>query len=86
MATVSDAAGRPAVRDIDPAGRVHEVWALPGGPVRDDLLALAGSGELVVADGNHRSLAAQTAGLSRFLAVVTTPDVGDHRALQPAGQ
>src|SRR5262249_4318509 len=37
------------------------------------LLALAGGGELVVADGNHRSLAAQTAGLDRFLAVVTTP-------------
>src|SRR5262249_22440688 len=32
-----------------------------------------GGGELVVADGNHRSLAAQTAGLPRFLAVVTTP-------------
>jgi uncharacterized protein (DUF1015 family) len=27
----------------------------------------------VVADGNHRSLAAQTAGLPRFLAVITTP-------------
>jgi uncharacterized protein (DUF1015 family) len=37
------------------------------------LLKLAGGGELVVADGNHRSLAAQLAGLPRFLAVVTTP-------------
>ncbi|MFD0822876.1 DUF1015 domain-containing protein, partial [Micromonospora zhanjiangensis] len=34
---------------------------------------LAGGGELVVADGNHRSLAAQTGGLPRFLAVITTP-------------
>jgi uncharacterized protein (DUF1015 family) len=37
------------------------------------LRALAGAGELVVADGNHRTLAAQTGGLPRFLAVVTTP-------------
>jgi uncharacterized protein (DUF1015 family) len=65
------AAGPPAARDLDPAGRVHEIW-----PVRDSarLCALAGGGELVVADGNHRSLAAQTGGLPRFLAVVTTPE------------
>lgn len=65
------AAGPPAARDLDPAGRVHEIW-----PVRDveRLCALAGGGELVVADGNHRSLAAQTGGLPRFLAVVTTPE------------
>ncbi len=73
LVAAADAAGRPAVSDIDQAGRVHEVWALPAGPVRDEILALAGGGELVVADGNHRSLAAQTAGLPRFLAVVTTP-------------
>jgi uncharacterized protein (DUF1015 family) len=41
--------------------------------LQDELTALAGGGELVVADGNHRSLAAQTGGLPRFLAVVTTP-------------
>ena len=40
---------------------------------RTGCCALAGGGELVVADGNHRSLAAQTGGLPRFLAVVTTP-------------
>jgi uncharacterized protein (DUF1015 family) len=67
------AAGVPEVTDTDQAGRTHEVWAVPPGPVQDELLALAGGGELVVADGNHRSLAAQTAGLDRFLAVVTTP-------------
>ncbi|MGE5826771.1 MAG: hypothetical protein ACM30G_00195, partial [Micromonosporaceae bacterium] len=38
------------------------------------LAELAGAGELVVADGNHRSLAAQLGGLPRFLAVITTPD------------
>ena len=73
LAETATQAGPPDVTDTDPAGRVHEVWALPAGPRRDELLALAGGGELVVADGNHRSLAAQTAGLERFLAVVTTP-------------
>jgi len=73
LAAAVAAAGEPAVRDTDPAGRVHEVWPLPAGPTQDAILALAGGGELVVADGNHRSLAAQTAGLDRFLAVVTTP-------------
>jgi uncharacterized protein (DUF1015 family) len=67
------AAGTSRVTDVDPAGRTHEVWTLGPGATRDELLKLAGGGELVVADGNHRSLAAQTAGLPRFLAVVTTP-------------
>jgi uncharacterized protein (DUF1015 family) len=67
-------AGEPTVADTDAAGRVHEVWAVGRGETRDRLLELAGGGELVVADGNHRSLAAQVAGLPRFLAVVTTPD------------
>ncbi len=52
---------------------MHEVWPLSAGATRDAILELAGGGELVVADGNHRSLAAQTAGLPRFLAVITTP-------------
>ncbi|MGW5670966.1 DUF1015 family protein, partial [Micromonospora sp. NPDC003776] len=43
------------------------------GPEQDELTALAGGGELVVADGNHRSLAAQTGGFPRFLSVITTP-------------
>ncbi|WP_433610386.1 DUF1015 family protein [Dactylosporangium sp. CA-139114] len=67
-------AGSPAVTDVDPSGRAHEIWAVGAGTTRDRLLALAGGGELVVADGNHRSLAAQTAGYERFLAVVTTPE------------
>jgi uncharacterized protein (DUF1015 family) len=66
-------AGRPATVDEDQAGRRHEIWPIGPGTLRDRLLALAGGGELVVADGNHRSLAAQQAGLTRFLAVVTTP-------------
>ena len=60
--------------DIDQAGRTHAIWPLPARRRRrTSCCALAGGGELVVADGNHRSLAAQTGGLPRFLAVVTTP-------------
>jgi uncharacterized protein (DUF1015 family) len=73
LAEACDAAGAPAAADIDQTGRTHAVWPLPAGPVQDALLALAGGGELVVADGNHRTLAAQNGGLPRFLAVITTP-------------
>ncbi len=72
-ATVADL-GPAAVRDVDQAGRTHEIWVLGPGPQRDLLLDLAGGGELIVADGNHRSLAAQIGGAPRFLAVITTPD------------
>jgi uncharacterized protein (DUF1015 family) len=67
-------AGPPAAVDTDQAGRRHELWPLPPGPTAEALCRLAGGGGLVVADGNHRTLAAQTAGLPRFLAVVTTPE------------
>jgi uncharacterized protein (DUF1015 family) len=55
------------------AGRTHAIWLLGPGPAQDELTALASGGELVVADGNHRSLAAQTGGFPRFLSVITTP-------------
>jgi uncharacterized protein (DUF1015 family) len=73
LAAATDAAGAPAATDLDQAGRTHAIWPVGPGPLQDSLLALAGGGELVVADGNHRTLAAQTGGLRRFLAVVTTP-------------
>lgn len=73
LADLAGRLGAPAVTDVDADGLAHAVWPLGPGPDRDRLLALAGGGELVVADGNHRSLAAQLAGLRRFLAVVTTP-------------
>jgi uncharacterized protein (DUF1015 family) len=73
LAAATDAAGAPAATDTDQSGRTHAIWVIPAGPLQDELTALAGGGELVVADGNHRSLAAQTGGLPRFLAVVTTP-------------
>ncbi|MFI5496896.1 DUF1015 family protein [Actinoplanes sp. NPDC051859] len=69
----TEAAGPPAATDQDQSGRTHAIWIVPAGQLQDDLTALAGGGELVVADGNHRSLAAQTGNLPRFLAVVTTP-------------
>ncbi len=74
LAAACEAAGAPAATDIDQAGRVHAVWPVPAGPLQDQLLALALAGELVVADGNHRSLAAQLGELPRFLAVITTPE------------
>jgi len=74
LAAACDAAGAPAATDLDQAGRTHAIWLVGPGPRQDDLLALAGGGELVVADGNHRTLAAQLGRLRRFLAVVTTPD------------
>ncbi|MGX6602177.1 DUF1015 family protein [Micromonosporaceae bacterium Da 78-11] len=73
LAQATDSAGAPAATDLDQTGRTHAIWVLGPGPLQDELTALAGGGELVVADGNHRSLAAQTGGLPRFLAVVTTP-------------
>jgi uncharacterized protein (DUF1015 family) len=74
LAKATDSAGAPAATDLDQSGRTHAIWVLGPGPQQDELTELAGGGELVVADGNHRSLAAQTGGLPRFLAVVTTPD------------
>src|SRR4051812_9147415 len=74
LAAAIDAAGPPAVTDVDHVGRTHGIWTVPGdSPLGVKLAELAGGGELVVADGNHRSLAAQTGGLPRFLAVITTP-------------
>ncbi len=74
-AAVADAiaaSGDPVASDVDEAGRTHEIWAI-GGRAGTDLAALAGDGDLIVADGNHRSLAAQVGKLDRFLAVITTP-------------
>ncbi|AYY11571.1 DUF1015 family protein [Actinobacteria bacterium YIM 96077] len=66
-------AGEPAATDVDHAGRTHAIWPLPAGPTASRLCELAGGGELLVADGNHRTLAAQNGGLARFLAVISTP-------------
>ena len=73
LAAACAEAGEPVATDVDQAGRTHAIWLVGPGERQDELCALAGGGELVVADGNHRSLAAQLGRLPRFLAVVTTP-------------
>ncbi len=74
-------AGEPDVTDVDHVGRTHAVWVLPAASAAATRITeLAGGGELVVADGNHRSLAAQIGELPRFLAVITT---ADSVAIQP---
>jgi len=72
LAQACDDAGEPDVVDDDAAGRRHEVFVIADQDLAQRVCDLAGGGELVVADGNHRSLAAQQAGLPRFLAVITT--------------
>jgi uncharacterized protein (DUF1015 family) len=64
-------AGSPDATDLDASMGTHEIWVLKD--PAPALMDLAAGGQLVVADGNHRTLAAQTGGLPRFLAVVTTP-------------
>jgi uncharacterized protein (DUF1015 family) len=73
LAAACDGAGAPAATDLDQAGRTHAIWLVGPGEQQDRLCKFAGGGELVVADGNHRTLAAQLGGLPRFLAVVTSP-------------
>lgn len=74
LANLIDRLDAPAVSDLDQHGQRHDVWLVGPGPDQDALLGIAGSAELIVADGNHRSLAAQEAGIDKFLAVITSPD------------
>ncbi len=73
LTELTDRLGEPATSDIDEHGYIHQLWLLGPGVDRERLLRLSERGELIVADGNHRSLAAQLCKLPRFLAVVTTP-------------
>ncbi|WP_285662905.1 DUF1015 family protein [Actinorhabdospora filicis] len=73
LAELSATLGEPSASDVDPQGRRHEIWPVAG-PEAESLLVLASGGDLIVADGNHRSLAAQIGELPRFLAVITTPE------------
>lgn len=57
--------GEPLVTDTDAHGVTHRLWPAP--PIRLEADAY------YVADGNHRSLAAQQAGLGVCLAVVVDP-------------
>jgi hypothetical protein len=63
-----ETAGEASVSTVDSRGRRHRVWLVePNG----ELLAAAGAGPLLVADGNHRVAAAAAAGLTEMLALVT---------------
>jgi hypothetical protein len=63
------AAGEPAVSTVDSRGRRHRVWLVEP---TEELIAAAGAGPLLVADGNHRVAAAAAAGLTGMLALITT--------------
>lgn len=60
----------PGTEDVDQRGNRHRVWPVPPGDLQRRLLDRLTGRELVVADGNHRSLAAQESGFERFLGVV----------------
>lgn len=62
--------GEPLVTEVDERGVTHRVWLAPdSGPLR----AALDRQVFLVADGNHRSLAAQQAGFGVCLAVVADP-------------
>ncbi|WP_326948771.1 MULTISPECIES: DUF1015 family protein [unclassified Amycolatopsis] len=63
--------GLPDLSTSDAAGRRHELWAVPAGPLQDRLLAAVAGADLLVADGNHRVAAAAAAGHGALLALVT---------------
>lgn len=64
---------QPVIVDTDQDGRIRRLYSVAQGPARDRLLQILDTETLIVADGNHRSLAAQLLRLDRFLAVITTP-------------
>lgn len=74
----------PAVTTKD----AHRLWLIGPGPVQDELLAIAQSGPLLVADGNHRVAAAAAAHTGLFALVTAGPDLhvgAIHRALTGTG-
>jgi len=66
-----DELGLPDLSTFDAAGRRHELWVVPSGPLQKRLLKAVADAELLVADGNHRVAAAVAAGHSSLLALVT---------------
>ncbi|MGW3961327.1 DUF1015 family protein [Amycolatopsis sp. NPDC005003] len=63
--------GLPDLSTSDAAGRRHDLWVVPEGPLQSRLLAAVAGTDLLVADGNHRVAAAATAGHGALLALVT---------------
>ncbi|MDT7803410.1 MAG: hypothetical protein QOI78_6843 [Actinomycetota bacterium] len=65
------ALGLPDLSTSDVAGRRHDLWVVPEGPLQHRLLAAVAGADLLVADGNHRVAAAVAAGNGALLALVT---------------
>ncbi|WP_103353530.1 DUF1015 family protein [Amycolatopsis sp. CA-128772] len=65
------ALGLPDLSTSDAAGRRHDLWVVPEGPLQSRLLAAVADADLLVADGNHRVAAAAAAGHGALLALVT---------------
>ncbi len=70
IGATASASGAPTVTARDHHGYLHQIWVVEQGPAQQALLAALRNREFVVADGNHRSLAAQQVPLSRFLAII----------------
>jgi uncharacterized protein (DUF1015 family) len=65
---------RPLVSEVDERGITHRIWALADDPaITAAILDELSRHTFLVADGNHRSLAAQQAGFGWCLAVVADP-------------
>ncbi|MEQ0559858.1 DUF1015 family protein [Amycolatopsis sp. NEAU-NG30] len=81
--------GLPDLSTSDAAGRRHDLWVVPAGPLQTRLLAAVAAADLLVADGNHRVAAAAAAGHGALLALVTAgPDLrigAIHRVLTGTG-
>ncbi len=81
--------GLPDLSTSDAAGRRHDLWVVPEGPLQSRLLAAVAGTDLLVADGNHRVAAAAAAGHGALLALVTAGpalEIGAiHRVLTGTG-
>ncbi len=81
--------GLPDLSTSDAAGRRHDLWLVPAGPLQSRLLAAVAGTDLLVADGNHRVAAAAAAGHGALLALVTAGpalEIGAiHRVLTGTG-
>jgi uncharacterized protein (DUF1015 family) len=79
----------PTVTSRDQTGIEHHVRVVSDPAERERLLAAARGKELLVADGNHRSRAAQHVGLDAFYAVVLSAETMHidpyHRAFRELG-
>lgn len=83
-----DGAGPPSASTVDSGGRVHRLWLVGPGVVQDELLAVLGSGPLLLADGNHRVAAAAASGTDLLALITAGPGLrigAIHRAVVGTG-